>query len=238
MLARTVHAVDAQAAYDSIADKNAFRLKPLITAPTTPEPPVEPPSEITLTGITTIFGDKLALLEVQPPGQPKAFLTLSEGQREGDVEIISIDERAETVTINYRGTRQPPLTFDKVKKKAGIGVASSQPPFGGGPPGLVRPVLPSANTANNSVNITPRMRSIPTRNIRSAVTTSGDGMEGSGIGGVIQTSGNGSSPATPSMTPEEQVIRMEINRELTKDKVAAGLLPPLPPTPFTPAGEQ
>jgi hypothetical protein len=32
------------------------------------------------------------------------------------------------------------------------------------------------------------------------------------------------------MTPDEQVIHMEINRELTKEKVARGEMPPLPPT--------
>ena len=37
-----------------------------------------------------------------------------------------------------------------------------------------------------------------------------------------------------SLTPEAQIIAMEVNRQLTADQVRAGEMPPLPPTPLTP----
>jgi hypothetical protein len=45
---------------------------------------------------------------------------------------------------------------------------------------------------------------------------------------------NANVPAKPTMTPEEQIVLMEINRKLTEGQVARGEMPPLPPTPFTP----
>jgi hypothetical protein len=38
-----------------------------------------------------------------------------------------------------------------------------------------------------------------------------------------------------SLTPEAQIIAMEVNRQLTADDVRAGKMPPLPPTSLTPS---
>ncbi len=43
-------------------------------------------------------------------------------------------------------------------------------------------------------------------------------------------------PQQPQMTPEEQVVLIELNRQLTAKEVMAGELPPLPPTELTPPG--
>ena len=40
-------------------------------------------------------------------------------------------------------------------------------------------------------------------------------------------------PQKPTMTAEEQMIRMEVNRKLTAEQAEQGLMPPLPPTPMT-----
>src|SRR5689334_10938671 len=85
--------------YQSIIDRNVFSLKP---AP----PPVDPAEankptalKITLTGITTILGNKRVLMKTAPPPakageSPKTEKSyiLTEGEREGDIEIIEIDE--------------------------------------------------------------------------------------------------------------------------------------------------
>src|ERR1041385_6626538 len=72
--------------YDTISDRNVFKLRPPSPPPDPNAKAAEPPSKVTLTGITTILGDALALLEVQPQGgKPKLFLTMSEGQRDGDI---------------------------------------------------------------------------------------------------------------------------------------------------------
>jgi hypothetical protein len=43
------------------------------------------------------------------------------------------------------------------------------------------------------------------------------------------------SPTRGNLTPEAQIIAMEVNRQLTADRVSNGEMPPLPPTPLTPS---
>ena len=101
--------VDAQVSggnpYQAIVAQNAFALKPatavVVSATETP------PSEITLNGITTIFGDRRALFKVQPPspaGQQSYFL--SEGERADGLELLAVDMRASKIKINNHGIIQ------------------------------------------------------------------------------------------------------------------------------------
>jgi hypothetical protein len=81
--------------YKAIPDRNVFKL----TEPPQVQPPSNPPPvlpKITLTGITTILGRKLAVLRVQLPplgGQPakEESYMLAEGQRDGNIEVLQID---------------------------------------------------------------------------------------------------------------------------------------------------
>src|SRR5262249_45052252 len=79
--------------YQAILDRNVFGLKP-------PPPPGKSEEKkvdlapITLTGITTILGNKRALMNVQVPGKTAQPLILAEGQREGEIEVLEIDEKA------------------------------------------------------------------------------------------------------------------------------------------------
>src|SRR6516162_8606332 len=95
--------------YQAIVDRNVFSLKP------PPPPPVNnpdankpPPPPITLTGITTILGSKRAFMSVNMPAKPpepakvQSFM-LSEGQRDGDIEVLEIDEKAGMVKVNEFG---------------------------------------------------------------------------------------------------------------------------------------
>ena len=98
--------------YRAITDRNVFGLLP--PEPPAPPTPPTPPANIKLTGITTIFGNKRALLMVQdtaPGGKEQSYM-LSEGQREGDVEVLEINERDGTVKVKNAGN-QAMLTFDK-----------------------------------------------------------------------------------------------------------------------------
>ncbi|HEX4342640.1 MAG TPA: hypothetical protein VH255_04575 [Verrucomicrobiae bacterium] len=222
--------------YDMISDRNVFKLKPL-------PPPIDPhavqpdpPIKVTLTGITTILGDALALLEAQPQGKPKIFLTLAEGQRENDISVISIDQKAGTVTIKNQDLTQT-LDMGDAAKRAGAGGAMA----GNSP---VPSNLPMAAPGDNSVRDL-RSRSIPTRRDM-RVTTSGDNSTapnsgpnfGGGSSGMTMSGNTGSQTAAQgdTMTPEEQVVQMEVNRELTKNQVIQGQLPPPPPTIMTPKG--
>jgi len=105
--------------YQSIVDRNVFSLKP-------PAPPADPAEvnkptvvKITLTGMTTILGNKRVLMKTAPPpgkpGEgPKSELSyiLTEGERQGDIEVLEIDEKGGSVKVNNAGTIQT-LTFEK-----------------------------------------------------------------------------------------------------------------------------
>ena len=61
-------------------------------------------------GITTILGDKRAILRVELPANygdtvRERSLILIEGESEGAVTVTKINETAGTVELNYAGTR-------------------------------------------------------------------------------------------------------------------------------------
>jgi hypothetical protein len=116
----TSAAVDADTSpYQRIQARNVFDLRDP-PPPQTPEPPPTPQSKIRLTGITTIFGDKRALLMVQepatpgkPPG-PETSCILAMGQRQGAIEILEINEKAGTIKVSNDGNISV-ITFDEIK---------------------------------------------------------------------------------------------------------------------------
>jgi hypothetical protein len=118
--------------YQPIVDRNVFGLKPP-PPPPNPEDNKPPPPNIQLQGITTIIGKKRALMKVMIPGKPGvkaevASFILAEGQREGDIEVLEIDEKEGVVKVNDFGTITN-ISF----KNNGVTIASG-PPAGGPPP--------------------------------------------------------------------------------------------------------
>ena len=107
--------------YRSISRRNIFGLRE--PAPVRKvEPLPEPLSTILLTGITTILGDKRALLEITAPVKPpqpsrQQSCVLAEGQHEGQVEVLQIDPRAGCVKVSNGGTVMT-LTFEQNGRKS------------------------------------------------------------------------------------------------------------------------
>ena len=97
--------------YSAIAATNVFRLK-VPREPKPPEPvPIPPPPLITLQGITTISGYREVLFKVTMPARPpeparEIAYVLSEGQREGEIEVLEINERAGTARFRNHGVEQ------------------------------------------------------------------------------------------------------------------------------------
>src|SRR6266436_8393730 len=96
--------------YQGIVDRNVFGLRPPPPPPSN-EPPKPPIPAINLQGITTILGKKMAFMTVQLPTKPgeqakpgPTSFMLCEGERDGDIEVVSIDEIAGTVKVNDCGT--------------------------------------------------------------------------------------------------------------------------------------
>ena len=107
--ARTLLAATSGSPYQGIVSRNVFGLVPVPTqvkaVPPAPLPKVQP------VGITTMLGDKRALLKVSVPAMPpepakELSCILTVGQREGPIEVLEIDERAGSVTVNNSGTVQ------------------------------------------------------------------------------------------------------------------------------------
>ncbi|HLH54015.1 MAG TPA: hypothetical protein VKY92_10420 [Verrucomicrobiae bacterium] len=243
--------------YQGIIDRNVFSLKP-------PPPPPDPSEvnkpqvvKITLTGITTIFGDKRVLMKTAPPpGKPnegpksEQSYILTQGQREGDIEVLEIDEKAGSVKVNNGGTVQT-LTFEK----DGAKLPATQPPPAAGVPGAA-PGIPGLPLPKPAAGVAPAPGTTPTFQLPTRIprvpgiggqTSMGAGMLPSpGIGGGAQgfLPGNTTSPTVSptipvsgspgsqtqtilpgsQLTPEEQAIAIEVNRQAGGP--GAALLPP------------
>jgi hypothetical protein len=112
--------------YLHIPERNVFNLRP-------PPPPVAEtnqvaatlPSKVILTGITSLFGPQVFLeITEQEPGKPPPTMPkrpiLRAGDREGDIEVLSIDVDRSIVRIRNRSVESE-LTFEVPKSGGGGG---------------------------------------------------------------------------------------------------------------------
>lgn len=228
--------------YQGIQDRNAFALKP---PPAINNPPPPPPSlpKLILTGITTILGNKRALLKAlplnTPPGQTakEESLILTEGQRQGNVEVLNIDENAGSVRVNNSGTVMT-LTFEKDGAKL-----TNTPPVLPSPTNanLVPPALLPTALPNRAAGLNPKPRSLPAREMRS------QGVLGPSQTSVPnQTGAIGAVPAVPNpaaiaplpqdLTPDEQAIVLELQRQSGGPPAVVSPATPQPGAPTVPGG--
>src|SRR5579872_1105215 len=197
--------VSGNDSYGAIVERNIFGLKDPPSAPpvaiTITSPP---PLNIKLTGITTILGNKRSLFLVQepaspgkPPGREESYI-LTEGQSQGLLSVLEINEKSGTVRIKNDG-KISVITFEPVKPAhamSGIPPGQARGAMRPGTPAYAPPQL--ANQGPGSIPAPARTQPGPYE----------------------------------QMTPEEQIILMEAQREANKNNPSA---PPLPPTPLTPS---
>jgi hypothetical protein len=227
---RAEDAVPSGNPYASIVARNVFSLNPPVPV-VAPTPVTEPPPKITPNGIMAVFGHWEVLFKVSElnKGQPAKdeYYKLSEGQRKDDIEVTHINAKAGVITFNNHGTVQElPLANEPVSAPPTISPTLAAnipfpriPPSGNnegnrpGGPGIsgVNPGGPGGGNLNAGLN----NNNINLQNLSSASRSySGTQLD---------------------MSPEEQAIMIEVNREATKQQVLEGTMPPLPPTPVTPA---
>ncbi len=249
-------------AYRVIVDRNVFGLKPIPVETNAPPPPQPPATEVKLAGITTILPTPRAILQWKQPGQPAAHgkpatppgkeesFIMVEGQREGIIEVLEINQKAGSVKIKNAGEPML-LTFET----HGVKLPNT-------PPSAV-PTTPGVVSPNPAAGTRPGVPGIPTAALNQGAAGRGLPMVGNpnpAAGGVnpataafspdgssissIPTRQLRNSPSTatpvavnPPMNPDAQIILMEVERERTKPHVDAGILPPIPPTVLTPAPE-
>lgn len=235
--------------YATIADRNAFQLK---APPPPPDPnvkPVQPPQKITLLGIVSwgkieVIFKTLASLKPGDPPKETSF-TLGVGERTGEITVEAIDPATGTVKFSNNG-----VTDIRTLEKDGLKPSGSAPAAGGpAVPSIIPAPMPVPAAG---VPMTGTAPGIPAPG-GSAVTTFGGNTAGGQFGGAatvrrelrvspttaagyagatgVPAGGASQNPVTPSL--EEHTVILEVARKLTQDKVDAGLMPPLPPTPIT-----
>lgn len=102
--------------YQCIVERNIFALRTNSPPPPSTQAVAELP-KITLTGITTIFGDKRALIKVNipdkfpEPAKEQSYI-LREGQASDGIEVLEVQIEPPMVKIDNHGTVQE-LTFEK-----------------------------------------------------------------------------------------------------------------------------
>ena len=216
--------------YQRIVERNVFGLKPPAPPPD-PEANKPPPAKIFLTGITTILGNKRALMKMTPPvtkpgEQPKEqAYTLAEGERDGGLEVLEIDEKAGTVKVNNFGTVAT-IDFESNGVKAAPGPAPGALQMPGVPPGM-RPGLPPGTMGGPNPMPNRPLRMPPGAGASyTPQTTTGAGLPGMNVGS------NPSAAQAPvqqgSSSMEDNLMMLEINRIKNQPLVDAGLMPPLP----------
>lgn len=212
----SVPAVHAAASnpYGGIVDRNVFSLKPAPLVDPTPAAPPTPPVKLTLNGITTILGNKRALLHAQIPPRPpepakEENYMLTEGQRDGGVEVLSIDERAGIVKVNNNGLTET-LNFVNNGAKA-VAVAQSPVAAASGPAGL-----PAAG-AHAGFG---QQRQIPTRSIPGSNQYGGTPAQRQENMGFNSNNSGVNVPAQfrNNLSPEEQVLLIEGQRMQLQDQ--------------------
>lgn len=233
-------ATEAGGPYTTIVTRNIFGLLPMPTNnPADSLPPPEPPPKITPNGIMSIFGKLQVLFKVAvkpPPGQPAkdASYVMCEGERQDEITVVKIDEKAGVVTFDNHGTPQElPLI---------VAPASSGGPGPGGP-GMIPGGLPPGGAGLGTVGRNP---------FNPPPGAMGRFGGGGNPGGGVNPSTDGASPFSAMPTPggmnrpnsapqqpqeqlsaAEQMILMEAQRAQMLDAGNPAHII-FPPTPLTP----
>jgi hypothetical protein len=251
LLLSPAHAI-TDTPYQAIVDRNVFALKPPPPPPVNnPEANKPPPPPITLTGITTILNSKRAFISVNMPAKPpepakvQSFM-LREGERDGDIEVLEIDEKAGMVKVNEFGTITN-LTWEKNGLKMAGGQAAPAPnPAGGVPPPPQNPFNPGAAGFNKAIpSRTLRLPGVPTAQPSTGAGQS-SGVNPTAAGGLAAAPST--APATGNLpggatsdqwqaaaqrTPEENVLLYEANRIKNQQLIDSGVhLPRMPQHPY------
>ena len=211
--------------YATIVSRNIFGLLPIpVVDPATLQPPADPPPKITPNGIMSIFGRLQVLFKVAvkpPPGQPAkdASYVMGEGERQDEIEVMKIDEKAGVVTFDNHGTVQElPLVAVSASGPGGPGISP------GGPGGRT-PFNPNRGAGGG-------FGSVPMPGGGANPGAGGASPAGSApMSGGVNSVGIYQPPET-QLSPEAQVIMMEAQRAKWQEEgnPAAALFPPTPLT--------
>jgi hypothetical protein len=250
--------------YSVIGDRNIFGLTdpPVAAPPPVEEEPKILPG-VRITGITTLMGIERALVKLSIPADPKtktpaseeSYILVAGGPAQGGVEVLEIQDDPDPAEVKIKvrqGGEESWLSLEKDK------VAAARAPA----PAPTAKTVAAANAS--PAQKLAMQRAAATRARAGGVTRPTGTSQPGGMPSSLATGGlpnrnvrtaQGGVPGTPGygtgvsatqrpnrsrvsrdygLTPEEQVILIEANRETTILETTLGAMPPLPPTPLTP----
>jgi hypothetical protein len=215
--------------YETIIDRNIFRLNPM---PPPPAPTNAADStlnrEVKLTGISNIGGTRNAwfMIPTKPPSKdPPLYLNLTAGEKADFIEVVSISEEEGEVKILHTGNAMTlSLKNDSLKANPVAATPVPAPVANVVPPPT--PATPDANSPSYGRTATV-VGGTPT----SPVTASSTGQPGDGSGlRTIPTRTLRLAPvADKPVDPLTQRVMMEVQQEQAKK--SGRQLPPIPPLP-------
>ena len=211
-VAQAVLADSPASGYDGIVSRNVFGLKPIVKEPQAqPPPPVLP--KIVLTGVTSILEPKRVLLMLQLPARPpepavEKSLILSEGERDGVIEVLHIDVAKGTVRLINSGTEML-LSIEKDGPTASAVPGAPANPQAAAASG--RTLLPGVRFPGLDAAVAGR--GAAERNLnRIGAGTAPPGLTPP----PPPTTAAPTATKAPSLTPEQEAILAELEREANK----------------------
>jgi hypothetical protein len=214
--------------YQGIVARNVFDVHPPVPHdPALDRPPAPPPPNIRLQGITDILHRKQVIFKVQLPPKPPApakeeSYIMTEGQREGEIEVLEIDVKAGTVKMNDYGV----IT--------NLSIELNGEKLVSGPPAGAPPPTPAAQLPAPGAFVPPTLPAgrMPPRTLRLPGSAASPNNPPISAGSTAYQAGNqGQSAAGDSY--ETQIIMREAQRLQFKQEgnPFANLIPTTPGTP-------
>jgi hypothetical protein len=267
MLGGCLAGLSADNPYQDIVNRNAFALNPIPPPPPPTPPQAQNPTDVFLSGISTIGGVKKAFLRVvdKTPGRKEEFPILIEGEGQGRVDVVSINVDKGEVVIKIDGNEKT-ITFEKEAPK---GPAA--------PPGVLLPpghpggtvLIPSAALPNPAAmaggspaagytkygNVTvggaapaatSPMANLTTTPSAAAAYSAQSSIPSRPMRGDVYVGGAGgvatptaTAPVTPGMTREQAILHIEEQRKMREEALRLGLIREnqMPPLPPSPLSQ-
>jgi hypothetical protein len=212
--------------YTGIVVRNIFALVPIPTNPPVDVKPPDPPIKISPNGIMNVFGQLEVIFKAAIPAMGKEpahdqSYVMAEGEREDDIEVVKIDDKASIITFINHGIKQDLPLADAPN-------VTAPAPSPGGPGGGVP--MPASALGSQGIPNRP-MRNGPVPGSPAAARASilaAAGMSDPAppSGGAGQASG--ATQNQTELTPEEQIVNTEKQRAqwLDQGNPAAAIVPP------------
>lgn len=253
-IAATPSSGDAENPFLHIKARNPFNLKDPPPPVTTnidekPPPPPAPLAKVIMTGILNVLGPPRVLLEVtetetgkqpqgQPPGQPRKLI-LREGEKDGSIEVISINIQ-KSIAVIKNGTVETNLGFP-TPTQSGAGALPnipSMPPLNAGlvppPPGATPMPTPTETSSGRRGVVVSGNQSAPTQPLGQGAFTPGN------VQVPSRQMRTGGQPQQTQGTTDPVVQWVQMRAEEERAKKSRIPFPPTPPAPGmneNPAGD-